>query len=584
MRINNKALTIIGVVTASFLAITLLQSVRASYFTLFTLTVFAAVATSYLIYYFITRRIIKLRDQLDKQTKETTRDVTVTSNGNDELSEISSSVIEIIDQFNSSHIHFEKRLHERTYELEKLNSQLQQEVGAHKFSEQRIKAGLEANTDYLLRIARHDNLNSLPNRVFFNELVNKSISHAKRHKKTFAILLIDIDNFKEVANAVSPEKSEIVLTEMGKRFSNVLRHEDVIAKLDGDEFMILLYDIAKAKFASTVAEKLLKVCSHPIKIDEQEFKLTTSIGICIYPNDGHSLETLLISSDEALYKAKHNGGNQYQFYAKDLDLEAREFIKLDSALRTALHNNEITLSYQPKIHLRNGNIASLEVLLRWEHPEFGLVDPLTFISIAEDNKTIIQIGEWALREACQTNKLWQDQGYEHFTVAVKLSPIQFYHPDMVKTIANVLAKTGLNPKYLEIELAEKTVMDDAEEALKILHAMKELGIVISMDHFGVGYTSIRYLKQFPISNIKIDRLFVKGIPNKPDDCAIVSAIIALGHVLGIEVVAEGVESAEQVQFLSKENCDMVQGYFLSHPLPAQKIVLQLSKLRDEVIV
>lgn len=583
MRINNKALLIIGIGTVGFLAMTLLPSVRVPYFTLFTVTILTVFVCTFLINYFIVRRVVKLRDEIESQSKETEYKIHIKPTGNDEITEISATINEIVIRSNNIHSQFEERLNERTLEIEKLNTQLQQEISANKTD---VKPSVEAknNSDYPTRIARHDNLNILPNRVFFNEIVNKNISHAKRHKKTFAIISIDIDNFKDVTQAIGPEKSEIILKELGKRFSNVIRHEDIMAKLDRDQFMILLYDIGKAKFASTVAEKLLKVCTHPLKIDDKDFKLTASIGICIYPNDGNSLETLLISSDEALYKSKHAGGNQYQFHAKDLDLEAKKFIRLDNALRNALQNNEISLSYQPKVHLKNGNIASLEVLLRWDHPELGIVDPLTFISIAEDNKSIIPIGEWALREACQTNKLWQDQGYEHFTVAIKLSPIQFYHPDIVKIIASVLTKTGLNPKYLEIELAEKTVMNDAKEALKILHAMKELGIVLSMDHFGVGYTSIRYLKQFPISNIKIDKSFINGVPNNPDDCAIVSAIIALGHVLSIEVVAEGVEAAEQVQFLSQANCDMVQGYFLSHPLPAQKIVLQLSKLRDEVIV
>ncbi len=583
MRLSYKALIIIGVVLAGFLAITFLQGVRYPFLNFAAATVITAIILFAMLYTTVIDRVEHLNDELQKQKQDPSKN-TITITGQDEITEISKAVIEIIEKAERSSQQHEQRLEQNTRELQKINTDLRQEIDAHKFSEMRMKDGQKDDRDCLARIARHDNLGTLTNRVFFNEIVNKSISHAKRHKKTLAILMIDLDAFTNVASLLTQEQTASVLKEIGKRFASMLRAEDVLAKLDGDEFAVLLSDIGQAKFASTVAEKLLQVCSHSIKIDDHEFKITASIGICIYPNDGYSLESLLISADEALYKARHNGRAQYQFFAKELDMEAREYIQLDSALKKALHNNEISLSYQPKIHLKNGNISSLEVLMRWEQPELGMINPAKFITIAEENNTIMQIGEWAMREAAQTNKLWQDQGYEHFTVAVKLSPKQFYHSDIIRVIENVLSKTGLNPMYLEIELAETTVMTDVEEALKILAAIKALGVVISMDHFGVGYTSIKYLKQFPISNIKIDRSFISGIPNKPDDCAITSAIIALAHTLGIEVVAEGVETAEQVQFLANEGCDMVQGYFLSHPLPAQKIVLQFSKLRDEVMV
>lgn len=575
MRLSNKALIIIGVVCAGFLGITSIQALRYPFLNFASVTLLSAIITFALFYYVIIDRVEHLNELLKKQSREP-KPNPVDMHGHDEVSSIAKSVSYMLESSQSSELHQDQRARE----LQKINEELSQQLNAHKFSERRIKE----DNDCLARIARYDNLSSLPNRVFFNEVLNKSISRAKRHKHILAILIINIDHFKGVMEKLGQEKSDIVLKEISKRFANVVRTEDLLAKFDGDEFAVLLTDINKPKFASTVAEKILHVCSHPIKIDEHEFKLTASVGICVYPNDGYSLESLLISADEALYKAKHTGGNQYLFFARELDVEAREYIQLESALRKALHNNEITLSYQPKIHLKNGNIASLEALLRWEHPVLGIIPPAKFIPIAEENNTIMQLGEWALREACQTSKLWQDQGYEHFTIAMKLSPKQFWHPDIVKMISNVLNKTGLNPKYLEIEITEQTAMDNADDALKILKELKELGLQISMDHFGVGYTSIRYLKQFPISNIKIDRIYVNGLPNNPDDCAITSAIIALAHTLGLEVVAEGVETAEQVQFLSDQGCDMVQGYFLSHPQPAQKIVLQFAKLRDGVLV
>lgn len=579
MKLNSKALTIMGVLTASFLTVIYFPQIRDTYLNIAATTVLFSATIYVLFFYILVDRVadlnkeIKLRQAEKKPTKIKVELI-------DEVTEIADAVNSILEKSQLNHKQFETRIDERTMELQRINNELKQELNSTRFTERRLKD----DKDCLSRIARYDNLTTLPNRVFFNEILNKSISHSKRHNKILSILLIDLDSFKNVTAAVGLEKSDIVLKEIGKRFANVIRTEDILAKFDGDEFAVLLTDIGQAKFASTVAEKILQVCAHPIKIDNYEFKITASIGICVYPHDGASLESLLMSAEEALYKAKHSGGSQFKFFTRELDLEAREYIQVESALRKAIQNNEITLSYQPKISIKNGNIQSLEVLMRWEHPVLGIIPPSKFVTVAEENNTIMQIGEWALREACQTNKLWQEQGYEHFTVAMKLSPKQFYHPDMIKIIRGALEKSGLDPKYLEIELAEKTVMDDVEQAMSVLLNLKSLGVQISIDHFGVGYTSLRYLKQFPITNIKIDRSYISGVPNNPDDSAITTAIIALAHSLGLEVVAEGVETAEQVQFLANNNCDMVQGYFLSHPQPAQKIVLQFAKLRDEVIV
>jgi EAL domain-containing protein (putative c-di-GMP-specific phosphodiesterase class I) len=267
-----------------------------------------------------------------------------------------------------------------------------------------------------------------------------------------------------------------------------------------------------------------------------------------------------------------------------MDVEAREFIKLENDLKKAIERNELILYYQPELHIKKGTIAGVEALLRWAHPELGILNPAQFISIAEDTGLMLKIGEWAMREACKTNKYWQDEGYEHLVVALNLSPRQFQHADIAKTISTVLKETGLNPKYLELEISESTVMDHVEVAKSRLDAIKATGVQLSIDHFGAGYTSISHLKQFPVNAIKIDQNYIKGIPNNPDDSAITNAFIGLAHNLGLEVVAEGVETGEQVQYLSMQNCDMVQGYFLSHPLPADKIVQQFKKLMDGALL
>lgn len=436
----------------------------------------------------------------------------------------------------------------------------------------------------LTQLAHYDNLTDLPNRVFFNDILNKAISHAKRHKKILAILSINLDSFKNINTSFGRVVGDSMLKATAKRFSNTLRAEDVLARLDGDEFIILLNDIGKPKFASVVAEKLLKACSQPLTIDSHEISVTASVGICIYPSDGESLEVLLNNVNRALDTVKRAGGNNYQFYTREMDMEAHEYVQLENALRKALSNNELVLYYQPKLLIKRGNIAGVEVLIRWSHPQLGLINPAKFIPIAEETGFIMQIGEWALHEACKMNKHWQDEGYEHVTVAVNLSPKQFYHPDIANTIAKVLNETGLNPNYLEIEITEATVMDNIEMTTNILDKIKATGVKISIDHFGTGYISISHLKKIPISAVKIDQSFIKGIPQIPNDIAITNAFIALAHNLGLEVVAEGVETVEQAQYLASQNCDMIQGYFLSHPVPEQKITLQFKKITDKVLI
>jgi EAL domain-containing protein (putative c-di-GMP-specific phosphodiesterase class I) len=294
------------------------------------------------------------------------------------------------------------------------------------------------------------------------------------------------------------------------------------------------------------------------------------------------LEELLKHLNTALYEVKHAGGGAYQFYTPEMNTEAHEFIQLESALRKAIEHNELMLYYQPKLDLKKGNINGVEALLRWEHPTLGVIYPDQFLPIAEETGLIMQIGEWALREACKANKSWQDEGYEHISIAINISPNQFAHPDLIKMIKQVLADTDLNPNYLELEINENTIMQDTKAAADILTQLAELGVRITLDHFGTGYTSITYLKQFPISGLKMDKTFIKGLPNSVDNAAICSAFIGLAHNLSLAITAEGVETAEQVQFLAEHDCDMVQGYFLSYPLPAPKIVLQFKKIRDHV--
>jgi len=433
------------------------------------------------------------------------------------------------------------------------------------------------------KFAHYDKFISLPNRVLFNEMLNKSISYAKRHKKVLAILLVDFT--PTVGNALlNCHLDEDTIKKLSERLNQNLRNEDIISKLDGNEFIILLTDIKKPKFARSVAAKLLKSCSSDISIDDKKIDLKTTIGICVYPNDGFTLDQLIENTYQSLYKAKQKNESAYQFYSDDLDIEAREYIQFEADLQRAIKNKELTLYFQPKMLLKTSQIVGVEALIRWIHPTLGIVMPDKFLPMAEDTGFIIKIGEWALREACMTNKFWQDEGYEHISVSLNISPKQFYDPELPKMLYKILQETKLNPKYLELELSESTVMmGDLEKTEQILKSLRAIGVVISMDHFGTGYTSISHLKCFPITIVKIDQTYIKSIPNNETDTSIARAMIALGRHLGMQVVAEGVETAEQLQFLSAVQCDVVQGYFLSYPVPAFTVSEQFKKLAEKVM-
>jgi len=572
MKLRYKALIIIGLTCAAFIGCILIIPIPYSASFLATALISTALVTYGLLYYFIISRIEKINSQLQHEQ--------ATLNEEDEATQINQSLHVLQKQIQELHDQQEQQINEKTKNLQQINFRLHQEISE-------LTATKDKSTELNTQVERYDSLTGLPNRFYFNDILNKAINSARRRNQYLAILNVDINGFKNVNNVIGITKANEILKEIGKRFNNVLRAEDILAKLTGDEFIVLLTDINQAKFAGTVAEKLLRVCHQKIKVDEHEFTLGASIGISVYPQDGTSLEELLKAADDALYNAKHaeqplNG--TFQFFAKEFDIQAHEYTFLEKELRKAIDNHELTLYYQPKFSIRRGNIAGLETLIRWEHPELGLISPAKFIPIAEECGLIMQIGEWILREACAMNKHWQEAGYEHFTIAVNLSPKQFHHPNIDQLINKILRETRLNAKYLELEITEKTAMVNTALTDKILFALKATGVQLSLDHFGTGYTSITHLKQFPISAVKIDHSFIKGVPNNPNDSAITSAFIGLAHNLGLEVVAEGVETPEQMQFLSAEGCDLVQGYYLSHPLPAQKVELQFSKLSEEVLL
>lgn len=583
MKLNNKLLIIIGLSWITFISVAIFKPIHASLINFISLGILVAVICYELLRIFLVRRV----ERLHRDVKNLTTHVLINKDneqpllqitGRDEVAEIANEINQLLNTERENQLHYTEKLTQQALELQKNKTQLQQESVQRRTLERKL-----AGNYALKKLPQYDGLTTLPNRIFFNEVLNKSINHAQRHQQILAILLIDLTLVVPLEFITDAKKYDLILQAMSKRLKQTLREEDILAKLEENEFSILLSDIGQPKFASTVADKILRALSLPLQISNEEYIFAANIGISIYPDDGKSLEELLQHADIALHNAKQAGHNVYQFYIPELDAQARRYIELGINLRKALCNNELVLYYQPKLNIKKGNIVGVETLLRWEHPEFGLIYPDQFIAVAEETGLIMQIGEYILREACRMTKFWHDSGYEHITVAVNLSPVQFHHPDICKMISQALTAADLNPQYLEIEITEKVAMNHVDESRKILNAMKALGVQLSIDHFGTGYTSISYLKEFPISTLKIDHNFIKGIPHNPNDIAIISAFISLAHNLGLEVVAEGVETTPQIEFLSTQQCDAIQGYFISYPLPAQKVAQQFTKLKYEIL-
>ena len=416
--------------------------------------------------------------------------------------------------------------------------------------------------------AHYDLLTDLPNRVMFNDRLTLALAHANRHHKMLAILFVDLDRFKTIVDTLGHAIGDHVLRGVAERLSGSLEEGDTLARLGGDEFVILLPQIHRADKAVKLAQKVLEALKPAFYFSGHELHITTSIGIALYPYDGEDADTLLKNADTALYRAKEQGRNNYQLYTPAMNARAFERLALENSLRKALERKEFLLHYQPQQDLKTGEITGMEALLRWQHPDLGLVYPAEFISLAEETGLIVPLGEWVLRTAAAQNKAWQKAGLPPMVVAVNLSARQFQHHDLVESIARVLRETGLEARWLELEITESIAMQNADYTIIILRDLKEMGMQISMDDFGTGYSSLSYLKKFPIDTLKIDQSFVRDLSSDLNDAAIANAIIVLAHSLKLKVVAEGVETPEQKAFLKEHGCDKTQGYLFSNPIPA----------------
>ncbi len=417
-------------------------------------------------------------------------------------------------------------------------------------------------------LAYHDGLTGLANRSLFSRLLRQGIEHSRRHERKLAVLFLDLDRFKSINDTLGHEAGDELLRSVALRVQGCLRASDTVARLGGDEFVVLLPEISEETYVANVAQKVLAAIALPFPLMGQDFRVTGSVGISVYPQDGLDEETLTKQADFAMYRAKELGKNNYQFYSPEMNADSLERLTLESGLRHALERGEFTLHYQAKRDLPSGRISGMEALLRWQHPDLGLVAPLRFIPVAEQTGLIVPIGKWVLKTACEQNVAWQNAGLARLSVAVNLTARQFFDPQLLTDVATALRDSGMAPGLLELEISEGLLMLNAQRTLDILRGLRKLGVRIAVDDFGLGYSTLSTLQQFPIDTIKIDRSFIREVNQVAEGKKLTEAIIAMGRTLSLTVVAQGVETKAQADFLRQHACDELQGFYFNPPVPA----------------
>jgi diguanylate cyclase (GGDEF)-like protein/PAS domain S-box-containing protein len=433
--------------------------------------------------------------------------------------------------------------------------------------------------------AQHDFLTGLPNRMLLNDRVTQAISLAPRHNKKVGVLFLDLDGFKHINDSLGHPIGDKLLQSIAKCLVNCVRGSDTVSRQGGDEFVVLLSEMEQSEDAAISAIRMLQAVAEPHSIDNHDLHVTTSIGVSVYPDDGKDAETLIKNADTAMYQAKENGRQSYQFFKPAMNVRAVERQSIEENLRRALERQEFSLHYQPKINLRTGEITGAEALIRWTHPTRGPVSPAQFIPVAEDCGLILPIGQWVLREACKQARAWLDAGLRPSTMAVNICSMEFRDDNFLEGVFATLEETGLDPKFLELELTESVLMKRAESAASVLKTLRAKGVQVAVDDFGTGYSSLSYLRKFPIDALKIDQSFVRQITTARDDTTIVTAVISMGRSLKLRVVAEGVETQEELEFLQAHQCDEAQGYYFSRPVPPQQFAALLKTgIREPAVV
>jgi diguanylate cyclase (GGDEF)-like protein/PAS domain S-box-containing protein len=432
--------------------------------------------------------------------------------------------------------------------------------------------------------AQHDFLTGLPNRTLLNDRINQAVAFAQRHSKKVAVLFLDLDGFKHINDSLGHATGDKLLQTIAKRLVDCVRASDTVSRQGGDEFVVLLSEVEYSENAVITAKRMLHTVAEAHSIDQHDLHVTASIGVSVFPDDGRDAETLIKNADTAMYQAKENGRQSYQFFKQAMNVRAVERQSIEESLRRALERQELSLHYQPMIDLKTGEITHAEALIRWTHPTRGLIAPVQFIPVAEDCGLILPIGEWVLREACTQAKAWIDAGLPPVTMAVNISAMQFRDEHFLQGIFAVLEETRLDPAHLELELTETVLMKRAESSESILKTLRARGVQVAVDDFGTGYSSLSYLRKFPIDALKIDQSFVRQITTTPDDTAIVTAVIMMGRSLKLRVVAEGVETQEELAFLQAHQCDQAQGYLFSRPVIAERFATLLETGIPEELV
>ena len=449
-------------------------------------------------------------------------------------------------------------------------------------------------------LAYFDLVTGLPNRAQLQEQLKNALSSAHRNQPKFALLFLDLDRFKQVNDMYGHHAGDELLKQVSERLTLVIRDSDsicrgsefsldaaeikhTIARLGGDEFVVLLAHVNRPEDAARVAERIAESIRQPYRIGENDVSVTTTIGISVYPADGRDAETMMKHADVAMYHAKEQGRNGFQFYSRGIHEQALARFSMESELKVALEQGQLSLVYQPKIDLAMGSVVGVEALLRWEHPEKGMVSPAEFIPLAEETGLILPLGQWVLREACAEMQRWLEQGMAPLTISVNCSPVQFIRGNVIEDIEEAIRISGMDSKLLEIELTESLFLQNIDEGICMLNSMKELGIKIAIDDFGTGFSSLSYLKRLPVDKLKIDQAFVHDLSSDPRDAAIVSAIITLSHNLGLTVVAEGVESEQQLNILRSYGCDEVQGFFVGRPMDAADLEAWMKKQNNTTL-
>lgn len=431
---------------------------------------------------------------------------------------------------------------------------------------------LKETENKLVYLATHDELTGLPNRSLLQDRLVQAMVQADQNRWMVALLFIDLDRFKFINDSKGHDIGDIVLQTAAARLLDCVHEVDSVARLGGDEFLVMLSSISKLTDISIIAQKVLENLSAPFQVHSDEFFLSASIGISVYPKDGLDAQSLLKNADLAMYRAKDAGKDRFEFFTAEMNVAAERRLHLENQLRQALERQEFVLHYQPQIDLTSKRVVGVEALMRWQNPELGLVPPIEFIPLAEETSLIVLLGEWALETACKQAKIWQSNGLPGLRMGVNLSARQFSQQGLIETVRQILSKTGLDPELLDLELTESMLMQGAEDSIAILHGLRKIGVCLSMDDFGTGYSSLSYLSRFPMTAVKIDQSFVRSITNQPDAAALARSIISMAREMRLRVIAEGVETEQQLAFLVSHQCDEVQGYYFSRPLPAEEFV------------